>query len=319
MGTTLITVCSDESFAVRLNDYLRTHWGGTGCDSYISAGGAEDVYGALDSAPGGGVAALLVENDLLDASEGEITRFRCDRPSKFREYRLAVLTGNNGDLSASREGVPHIFMFDRPSRLLADVRRFAEKGERRSGVVAVFSADGMARLLFEPGGIHEWLVRDGYRVRLVSTDEYARGAVWSSTDDGFLRMLCDARSRRLRDFESYAAADSEPAVITAEGCAPDIYELSPDEAEAAAGVICSSWTGVTLVMLGAAASALNLKIMERCSRLVFVGDLSPAERVFGRNFGGDTSNVMDRIRFIGSEELAQCRRTGDWDAVWEHA
>ena len=85
-----------------------------------------------------------------------------------------------------------------------------------------------------------------------------------------------------------------------------------------AGVICSGWSGVTLIMLSGAASALNLGIMRRCTRIVYIGEPAPAERIFGRYFAEDLSSVTDRIRFVGSDELSLCRRTGEWDTVWAH-
>lgn len=312
MGIFLVTICTDEMLSDRLCEYLRSHWSGPPCDSYVSGHHADVLEGMWNEMRYGDFALILCESCLL----GDVRRAVevGQRQHGLREDSVRIGELLEGEFPAGCGAETGALLYGPLQQVLDMAQTLALDCIHPTGTIAVIYPAGRASALLRTTSLATMVRPLGRTVAVVSTDEYGLGC--SDADMSVMRMLCHARMGQLGRLEDYMIDNQGISVADAEGCGPELYELTSEEALALSNMLCSSGKCVVMAVLGSGATALNLHILDCCDRILCVGGWQAMERTLVRFFGERVVQIYAKTTEISIDEIKEYVANEDWGRLW---
>ncbi len=312
MGIVLVTICTDGMLSDRLCEYLRSHWSGPPCDSYVSGHQADVLENMWNEMRYGDFALILCESCLLDHVKRAIDVGQRQHGIGVGSVKIGELL--DGEVSGEGGAETGASLYGPPQQILYMAQTLALNCIHTIGTIAFIYPAGRAAALLRgvsPATILSPLGRAG---AVVTTDEYGLGS--GDGDMPLMRMLCHARMGQLGRLEDYMDDSQGISLADAEGCGPELYELTDEEARALSSMVCSGKERVVLAVLGSGATALNLHILDDCDRIVCVGGWQAMERTLARFFGEKAARIYAKTTEISPDEILEYISSQDWGRLW---
>lgn len=312
MGIVLVTICTDEMLSDRLCEYLRSHWRGVPCESYVSGHHADVLEDVWNDMRYGDFALILSESCLLEDVRRSVEAGQRQHGIRENSVRIGELW--EGEIPAGYGAETGALLYGPLQQILDMAQTLALDCTHSIGTIAVIYPAGRASALLRTVSLATMLRPLGRTAAVVSTDEYGLGC--SDADMSVMRMLCHARMGQLGRLEDYIIDSQGISVADAEGCGPELYELTGDEALALGSMLCSTGKGVVLAVLGSGATALNLHILDCCDRILCVGGWQAMERTLTRFFREKIVQIYAKTTEISVDEIKEYVANEDWGHLW---